>query len=267
MSRRRFPGWVFLAAAAFGCARLPVSGPPVALESEVEVLTESADSEEMLSAAEAWCGYGAPLPKQLAAFALIQEVYHRPDAPAAAALLLARSALLLTGLFEEGEFKQRVAAKGYEAALRSGGGEGEDPVAAYYGGTLLGVMIEAEGIAGAGELSRMERILESSLREPGTDYGGPARVLGMLYLRAPAWPLGPGDPDRALELLGRAASEHPDYPENGLFYARALLEEGRREDSKQALETAEAALAAGEWGDYAVLWEKELASLRLLLSP
>ncbi len=253
-------------AVACGCARLPVSGPPVALEAEVEVLTESADPGQMLAAAEAWCDYSAPLPKQLAAFALIQEVYHRPDAPPEAALLLARSALLLTGLLEEGEFKQLVAAKGYEAALRSGG-EGEDPRAAYYGGTLLGVLIEAAGFAGAGELSRMERILESSLRASGTDYGGPARVLGMLYLRAPAWPLGPGDPDRALELLGRAASEHPEYPENGLFYARALFEENRREDAARALAAAAAALAAGGWGDYAPLWEKELASLRLLLSP
>lgn len=263
---RRNLAAVLAGAVSCGCASLPVSGPPVALEAEVEVLTESADSGEMLAAAEVFCDYPAPLGKQLAAFALIQEVYHRPDAHAEAALLLARSALLLTGLLEEGEFKQRVAAKGYEAALRSGG-EGEDPRAAYYGGTLLGVMIEAEGLAAAGELSRMERILESSLRAPGTDYGGPARVLGMLYLRAPAWPVGPGDPDRALELLGRAASDHPEYPENGLFYARALFEEGRREEAARALENAAAALAAGGWGDYAPRWGKELASLRLLISP
>ena len=46
----------------------------------------------------------------------------------------------------------------------------------------------------------------------------------MVYLKAPPWPGGIGDGDKALELLQEAVRKGPDYPMNHVFYARALWE-------------------------------------------
>ena len=51
---------------------------------------------------------------------------------------------------------------------------------------------------------------------------GPLRIL-TLYLKAPAWPKGVGDHDKALELLEKAAKTHSGHPLNHLFYARSAV--------------------------------------------
>ena len=59
---------------------------------------------------------------------------------------------------------------------------------------------------------------------PDVSSAGPYRVLGMVYLKAPPWPRGIGDGDKALELLQEAVRRSPEYPLNRIFYARALWE-------------------------------------------
>jgi hypothetical protein len=50
---------------------------------------------------------------------------------------------------------------------------------------------------------------------------GPARVRALVLTRAPGWPLGPGDPERALEAARRAVALRPAYPPNWLALAEA----------------------------------------------
>jgi tetratricopeptide (TPR) repeat protein len=68
--------------------------------------------------------------------------------------------------------------------------------------------------------------------------GGPLRMLGTVYLKAPAWPAGPGDLDAALELLERAVTRFPDHPLNHMFYAEALLQDDRRDEAIEHIEKA-----------------------------
>jgi hypothetical protein len=109
--------------------------------------------------------------------------------------------------------------------------------------------------------SEMKRAVELS---PDIDYGGPLRLLGMLYLKAPPWPTGIGDGDKALELLKRVAEKHPAHPLNQLFYAQALWEvEGA--DAATQVESRMAAgrklLQQGKWGYSREPWEREFAEL------
>jgi hypothetical protein len=85
---------------------------------------------------------------------------------------------------------------------------------------------------------------------PDLDFAGGRRVLGLVLLRAPGWPTGPGDPELGLEQAEAAVEAFPDYPPNQLVLGEALIENGRSEEAQLALrrgaELAKDALAAGE---------------------
>jgi len=244
-----------------GCGSIPTHSPPALVGVEVEELTDSEDPNEMIETANRYCNYSATLEKQLAAFKLAQRVYLMDRSNRDGALTLARSALFISGLIEDGEMKWEIIRKGYEAAVMAGG-EDDDPAAAYYFGALLGLLIEDEGLTAAGEVPRFQEAMERAEKKPETDMGGPLRGLGMLYLRAPAWPAGVGDLELALEFLERAGQEYPNHPENHLFYAYALEEDDQIDEAREELKRAEEAISNGQWGDFSDRWRKEIMKFR-----
>ena len=81
--------------------------------------------------------------------------------------------------------------------------------------------------SGAVDSGRLENEMKQALAlSSDIDSGGPLRLLGAPYLKAPAWPKGIGNRDKALELLEKTAKEHPGHPLNHLFYSQALWDEG-----------------------------------------
>ena len=80
------------------------------------------------------------------------------------------------------------------------------------------------------------------------DEAGPARVRALVLIRAPGWPLGPGDPEAGLVAARRAVALRPLYPPNLLALAEALSKNGdgsaardsygRARDAAQALPAA-----------------------------
>ena len=86
--------------------------------------------------------------------------------------------------------------------------------------------------------------------EPRLDRAGPDRVLALLLLRAPGWPLGPGDTEEALVAARRAVELFPDHAPNQVALAEALVANGEvdagREAARRALALADAADAAGD---------------------
>lgn len=160
------------------------------------------------------------------------------------------------------EKREKLAAEGVgfaEAALAQGGGG--DGAVHYYLAANLGLAVRDHITLAMENLERLEREMKQALAlSPGIDDGGPLRLLGMLYLKAPAWPNGIGDSDKALELLEKAAKEYPEHPLNHLFYAQALWDED--DDAALAQVKAEFALgekllATGNWGYSKEPWQKE----------
>lgn len=97
--------------------------------------------------------------------------------------------------------------------------------------------------------------------DPGYDFAGPARVRALVLARAPSWPLGPGDPEQALEAAQRAVMLHPEYPPNWLALAESQAKTGaadRAHDS--AARAREAALAMPPSADREE-WLQEAAQL------
>jgi tetratricopeptide (TPR) repeat protein len=165
------------------------------------------------------------------------------------------------------ENREKLAAEGVdfaETALKQGGSD--DGAVHYYLAANLGLAVREHPTLAMGNLGRLEGEMKQAVAlSPGIDDGGPLRLLGALYLKAPAWPNGIGDPDKALELLEKAVKEHPEHPLNHLFYAQALWGEGdevslTRLKSEFAL--GEKLLAEGNWGYNKKPWKEEFDEFR-----
>lgn len=98
--------------------------------------------------------------------------------------------------------------------------------------------------AHAGELliEMLATLTRAESADPDYDEAGPARVRALVLVRAPGWPLGPGDPDAAVAAARRAVALRPNYPPNLLALAEALAKtadvSGARELYARAREAA-----------------------------
>jgi tetratricopeptide (TPR) repeat protein len=104
----------------------------------------------------------------------------------------------------------------------------------------------------AGEFlnNMLEVLTRAESADPNYDEAGPARVRALVLIRAPGWPLGPGDSDAGLAAARRAVSLQPQYPPNLLALAEALAKTGdaggARENYQRALDAAQALPAAAD---------------------
>jgi hypothetical protein len=64
-------------------------------------------------------------------------------------------------------------------------------------------------------------LTKAEAADPGLDHAGPARLAAVVFLRAPPWPLGPGDVDSAVTAAQRAVQREPSYPPNLIALAQA----------------------------------------------
>lgn len=124
------------------------------------------------------------------------------------------------------------------------------PACDYALAIALGLQARDHPSTARGGLAQMVLLLRRAARsEPDLDHAGPDRVLALVLLRAPGWPLGPGDPEEALVVARRAAARFPNYAPNQLALSEALAANGEpgpsREAARRALALAEAAGEAG----------------------
>src|SRR5262249_47353858 len=86
----------------------------------------------------------------------------------------------------------------------------------------LATGLEASAHRSPGLLRNMLQSLETAESiDPNYDKAGPARVRALVLIRAPGWPVGPGDTDAGLLAARRAVALQPDYPANVLALAEA----------------------------------------------
>jgi hypothetical protein len=105
----------------------------------------------------------------------------------------------------------------------------------YYDGVALGLKARAHPLQANEALkSMLEALSSAEAADPKYDQAGPARVKALVLIKAPAWPLGPGDPEAGLAAARRAAELRPDYPPNVLALAEALAKTG---DAQGAVDT------------------------------
>lgn len=87
-------------------------------------------------------------------------------------------------------------------------------------------------------------------RSPALESAGPHRVLALVLVRAPSWPIGPGDSEAALEQARAAVQAFPNAADNQLALGETLAANDQRDEAHAAYEKARAlAEAAHTAGD------------------
>jgi tetratricopeptide (TPR) repeat protein len=92
-----------------------------------------------------------------------------------------------------------------------------------------------------------ELLRRAAQSDPGLDHGGPHRLLATVLLRAPSWPLGPGDPEAALPEAQAAARIDPAFPPNQLVLGEALKKNGHQREARAAYERALSLATSPSW--------------------
>ena len=129
--------------------------------------------------------------------------------------------------------------------------EPQDAACLYLRAVALGTDARAHPTR-AGELLKemLDTLARAEAADPNYDEAGPARVRALVLLRAPAWPLGPGDAEAGLMAARRAVALRPLYPPNLLALAEASSKTGdgdaARENYRRAHEAALALPAAAD---------------------
>ncbi|MBS0420363.1 MAG: hypothetical protein JSR66_21835 [Proteobacteria bacterium] len=124
--------------------------------------------------------------------------------------------------------------------------------ACQYGKALAtGLEARAHPTSAVGLLNSMlQNLSAAESADPNYDKAGPSRVRALVLIRAPGWPIGPGDVDAGLTAARKAVSLQPEYPPNVLALAEALLKngdgKGARESYHHALDLAQALPAGPE---------------------
>jgi hypothetical protein len=89
---------------------------------------------------------------------------------------------------------------------------------------IAGRVVQSRGLTGAGIVSEVERwALLSKKLDPNFRNGAAGRLLGTLYVMAPAGWLEHGDSEQGLTLLEDLVKAHPEQLENHLRLAEAYL--------------------------------------------
>jgi hypothetical protein len=100
----------------------------------------------------------------------------------------------------------------------------------------------------------LQNLGNAEATDPNYDKAGPARVRALVLIRAPGWPLGPGDPDAGVAAARRAVALQPYYPPNVLALAEALAkngdENGARDSYTHARELAQSLPSGPERDDW-----------------
>jgi hypothetical protein len=121
----------------------------------------------------------------------------------------------------------------------------QDAGCLYYDGVALGLDARAHPGRALETLKTMLKALErAEAKDPNYDQAGPSRVRALVLIRAPGWPLGPGDPDAGLSAAKHAVELKPNYPPNQLALAEAQAKIGDAQGAQQSYRLARDLAAA-----------------------
>ena len=174
----------------------------------------------------------------------------------------ARAAYLVADSTTDKAEIERWADEGTRYAERAVAADGQSVQAHYYLATNLGLVAYVRQMAA---LSLVKRIAEAAKRAvdlaPDYDRGGPWRLLGLLYAKAPPWPTSIGDVEEGIRWLRQAVQRFPDEPLNRLFLAEALITEKHFDEAETELKLVLAAPPKDDWARVGPRWRRHAKQL------
>lgn len=165
---------------------------------------------------------------------------------------LSRACFVMTEGVENENQRHVYARRGVEYAQQAVKSDGKRVEGYYY--LALNTAKVAESTSNVKLMkSVVEEAKKAAAINDGFDDAGPLRILGKVYITAPAWPVSVGSPERAVEVLSRAVSLAP-VPLNQFFLAEALYHD---EEYERAEELLRKALQDSRVNRVAERWRKE----------
>ena len=126
----------------------------------------------------------------------------------------------------------------------------------YYMAMNKGQLARSETLGALKLVREMEHeFLAAADLDPGADFAGPSRGLGLLYRDAPGWPMSIGNRSRARDFLENAVTLAPDYPENILNLAESYLKWGDKAGARKELAALDALWPAAQKSLTGPHWE------------
>lgn len=127
----------------------------------------------------------------------------------------------------------------------------DDGVCLYAQAQVLGLTARERPLQAVSLLKDMlASLVKAEARDPALDHAGPARLSAIVLMRAPPWPLGPGDVDAALAAAQRAVGRDAAYPPNLIALGQAQAKSGGGPQARATFTQAQLAVQA--WADEAV---------------
>jgi tetratricopeptide (TPR) repeat protein len=194
--------------------------------------------------------------------------YHTAHTNVTAAWEFGRAAYDLADITTDDDLRNDIAQQGIAACRHAVALDPNAAQAHYYLALNLGESARAKKLGALKLLHEMEHeLLKAAALDPAFDYGGPDRSLGLLYLKAPAWPLGVGNHSKAQTHLEAAVQLSPEYPDNALSLAEAYAQWGEVKNLEQELSLLADLLPkartqftgpnwAASWEDWESRWQK-----------
>ncbi len=224
-------------------AQLDASLDPLVLAGDDSDTLSLRTRGDLLEVADRGAALGPAGPDLDESLTAAQELLRRDRADGPAAWRAAR-ALYLASVEGDPSDLDRTAARCMVAAQLSLAHDlsAESP---YFAALCYGLRAQTRSRSAVGLVQKMVELGESALsRDPMIQNAGPHRLLGGVYLRAPAWPTSVGDLDSALDHLASAVELSPEWPENHLLLAEALLEDECPVEAMEALNAAKEHLSS-----------------------
>lgn len=198
------------------------------------------DAEELVSLSDAICAIPAfrtTLRESDRALAALEvALYRRQREDFALLWRLARANFRMTELLANKEQRLRYAEAGVAFAERARKVNASRVEPHYFLALNLAKVAEAKHKLGL--IKEVIAAAEIAGKLDGRfDEAGPFRLIGKVYLTAPAWPVSVGSPEKAIETLERAVSLAP-APTNRLFLGQAYYHDEEYEKARTLLEGA-----------------------------
>ena len=152
---------------------------------------------------------------------------------------------------EQGVAKEELAVKEVELGQHCQRRQPANAECDYRLAIALGQQAREKTSTGKDALGHIVDLLHKAIAaKPELEAGGPHRVLALVLLRAPSWPVGPGDSEAGLEEAKTAVKLFPNAADNQLTLGEALAANNARAEAhaaySRALALATSAQATGD---------------------
>lgn len=161
----------------------------------------------------------------------------QPEQAAEALWKAARAYAWLGQYGADASQREGAIARGINLARRAIDADPQQAPAHYYLAVALGLFSDLR--AAMNHLPEMAEAAQRAAElDPAIDGGGPYRLLGALYGKAPEPPISLGDEERGLDYLHQAVKLAPNNPENYFRLAELLAAMGDDAEAKRHLQQA-----------------------------